>query len=349
MSDGSSAEGETIAHGAAALPSVDVDSYNVELRDNGGFVGDKANKRAFAALVDEWRIRVREAGDDPLGKAPTESIKKRQFDKVLADGDFLAAAMMHSAVEDFARQFSDVIDRFLRLPDWRELQCVVVGGGLRAARVGELAIGRAALLLRENGHDLELRPIHHHPDEAGLVGCVHLVPPWLLAGHDSVLAADIGGTNMRVGIVELNRKKAPDLSAARVMAFDGWRHADDRPTRGQAVDRLGDMMKRLMQNTAKERLAPFIGIGCPGVILADGTIERGGQNLPGNWEDSRFNLPRLLRQRIPEIGGHPTTIVMHNDAVVQGLSEMPFLKTVKRWGVLTIGTGLGNACFSARR
>jgi predicted NBD/HSP70 family sugar kinase len=349
MSDGSSAEGETITHGAAALPSVDVDSYNVEVRDSDGFVGDNANKGAFAELVDKWRTRVREAGDDPLGKPPTASIKKRQFDKVLAEGDFLAAAMMHSAVEDFARQFSAVIARFLRLPDWRELQCIVVGGGLRAARVGELAVGRAALLLRENGHDVALRPIHHHPDEAGLVGCVHLVPPWILAGHDSVLAADIGGTNMRVGIVELNRKKATDLSAARVMALEVWRHADDQPTRGQAVDRLGDMMKRLIENTAKERLAPFIGIGCPGVILEDGTIERGGQNLPGNWEANRFNLPRLLRQRIPEIDGRPTTIVMHNDAVVQGLSEMTFMKTVRRWGVLTIGTGLGNACFSARR
>ncbi len=40
---------------------------------------------------------------------------------------------------------------------------------------------------------------------------------------------------------------------------------------------------------------------------------------------------------------------MHNDAVAQGLSEMPFLKNVARWGVLTIGTGLGNASFSARR
>ena len=40
--------------------------------------------------------------------------------------------------------------------------------------------------------------------------------------------------------------------------------------------------------------------------------------------------------------------LMHNDAVVQGLSEVPFLKDVKRWGVMTIGTGLGNASFSNR-
>ncbi len=40
---------------------------------------------------------------------------------------------------------------------------------------------------------------------------------------------------------------------------------------------------------------------------------------------------------------------MHNDTVVQGLSEVPFLRDVDHWGVLTIGTGLGNARFSNRR
>ena len=39
---------------------------------------------------------------------------------------------------------------------------------------------------------------------------------------------------------------------------------------------------------------------------------------------------------------------MHNDAVVQGLSQVPFMQDVERWGVLTIGTGLGNARFTNR-
>ena len=39
---------------------------------------------------------------------------------------------------------------------------------------------------------------------------------------------------------------------------------------------------------------------------------------------------------------------MHNDAVVQGLSEVPSMADVERWGVLTIGTGLGNARFTNR-
>jgi len=35
--------------------------------------------------------------------------------------------------------------------------------------------------------------------------------------------------------------------------------------------------------------------------------------------------------------------------VVQGLAEVPFMQDVERWGVLTIGTGLGNARFTNRR
>jgi hypothetical protein len=50
---------------------------------------------------------------------------------------------------------------------------------------------------------------------------------------------------------------------------------------------------------------------------------------------------RLLSNAIPTIGGHDVTVLMHNDAVVQGLSEVPFMRDVEHWGVMTIGTGLG--------
>ena len=42
-------------------------------------------------------------------------------------------------------------------------------------------------------------------------------------------------------------------------------------------------------------------------------------------------------------------VLMHNDAVVQGLSEVPHMQDVERWGVFTIGTGLGNALFTNRQ
>ena len=50
--------------------------------------------------------------------------------------------------------------------------------------------------------------------------------------------------------------------------------------------------------------------------------------------------------RLPKIDGETPLVVMHNDAVVQGLSEVPRMTDVERWGVLTIGTGLGNARFT---
>jgi hypothetical protein len=253
-------------------------------------------------------------------------------------------------VEEFAQELAAVIRRFLRLKDWKDTERIVIGGGMRGSRVGELAIGRASVILKAASIDIALRPISNEPDHAGLIGCAHLVPPWVLAGHDSILAVDIGGSNIRCGIVVLNNKKKPDLSTAAVSHFELWKHREEEPDREDAVERLISMLKGLVRRAGKEelKLAPFIGIGCPGVIRADGTIERGGQNLPGNWEVKSFNLPELVKDGIPTLSDHDTVCVMHNDAVVQGLSERPHMTDVSRWGVLTIGTGLGNARFTNR-
>jgi predicted NBD/HSP70 family sugar kinase len=343
-------EAPLLAHGSDQLSLVVVDAYNAELRSSEGFVGDRASKRAFQAILDDWRERMRQAGEDPLGDLPSEDLSKKQLDKVLTAGDAEAAGVIHGAIEEFAQEFAAVIRRFLRLKEWKKTERIVVGGGLRQSRIGELAIGRTAVILKASGFDIELRPIRHPSDHAGLIGSVHLVPSWILAGHDSILAVDIGGSNIRAGIIELRLKKKPDLSEADVHRMDLWRHSDDAPKREDAVARLIDMLLDLIKRAGKDdlTLAPFIGIGCPGVIRADGSIERGGQNLPGNWESKTFNLPRRLREAIPRIGDHDTVVLMHNDAVVQGLSELPFMQDVKQWGVLTIGTGLGNAHFTNR-
>ena len=342
-----------ILHGAVQLPSVTIDSYNVELRDKEGFVGDRASNRAFREILDDWRERLRKIGEDPLGEKPSQEISKKQLDKLLVDGDPEAAGVVQGAIEDFAQELATVVRRFLRGKGWRDTGRVVVGGGLRESRIGELAIGRATVELKAGGIDIDLLPIRHDPDEAGLIGAAHLAPSWIFSGHDSLIAIDIGGTNIRAGVVLTNLKKAPDLSKAEMWKSELWRYRDEdpEPMRDEAVERLADMVARLVKQAEKEKhdLAPFIGIGCPGLINEDGSIERGGQNLPGNWESARFNLPEEIRAAIPAIGGHETMIVMHNDAVVQGLSEVPHMQDVERWGVLTIGTGLGNARFTNRR
>ena len=339
-----------IQHGGPTLTAVTVDAYNAELRDGEGFIGDRASNRAFRSLLEDIRERLAAIGDDPIGEEPSEEISKRKLDKLLADGDPEAAGVVHGAIEAFAQEFAAVIRRFLKLEHWRDTQRIVVGGGLRGSRVGELAIGRTVVLLRSEGVEIEIVPIRHHPDEAGLIGGAHLAPSWIFAGHNSILALDIGGTNARAGIVALNLKRAPDLSRAAVAASELWRHRDDKPSRDEALERIVAMLNGLIKKAVKDglRLAPFVAVGCPGVIAADGAIERGGQNLPGNWEHKRFNLPDRLRAAIPRIGEHETHVVLHNDAVVQGLSQVPFMRDVERWGIMTIGTGLGNARFTNR-
>ena len=349
----SSTEGATLpTHGCLSLPRLDVDSYSLELEDETGFAGDRANKGAFIRILDELRKPLAKLGQDPLGSKRSDEISRKKLAAILVEGDPNAAALVHGAVEQFAQELQAVIGRFLKLETWRDTEAIAVGGGLSGSRIGELCIARAGILLKADGLKIDLEPIRHDPDEAGLIGAAHLIPIWMIEGHDAMLAADIGGTNIRVGIVALNLAKANDLSKASIVALEHWCHQDERElTREETVDHLIDMLTR-MADVAHEkglRLAPLVGIGCPGMIRQDGSIEGGAQNLPGNWESGKFNLPRCIQQRMPRFGEHDTNVILHNDAVVQGLSQIPYMHEREHWGILTIGTGLGNARFSNRQ
>ncbi|MBV8698356.1 MAG: ROK family protein, partial [Bradyrhizobium sp.] len=130
-------------HGAARLAAVDIDSYNLELKDDDGFLGDRASKGAFQAILDGWRKPLKKAGDDPFGNKSSEDISKKELDKILVSDDVEAAAVVHSAVEGFAQEFAGVVSRFLKLKSWANTERIIVGGGFRQSRLGELAIARA--------------------------------------------------------------------------------------------------------------------------------------------------------------------------------------------------------------
>ena len=127
---------ELPTHGAATLPSVTVDSYNIEVRDEDGFIGDKASKGAFWNIVEKWR----KAGGDPFGKTTTEELTKKQLVNELEKGDPEAAGVVQSAVEEFSQQFAEVIRRFLKTKKWRDTEAIVIGGGFRGSRLGELVV-----------------------------------------------------------------------------------------------------------------------------------------------------------------------------------------------------------------
>src|SRR6202012_737331 len=184
------------AHGAARLPSVDIDSFNIELKDEEGFLGDRASKGAFRKILDTLRKPLKKNGEDPLGDKAAEAIGKSTLDEALVGDDVQAAALVHGAIEEFAQELAHVTRRFLKTKAWADTERIVVGGGFRDSRIGELAIARTEIILKSENFEIEMMPIRFHPDEAALIGALHLAPAWIFEGHDSILAVDIGGTNI---------------------------------------------------------------------------------------------------------------------------------------------------------
>src|SRR5882724_5464215 len=281
------------AHGATRLPAVDVDSYNLELKDDDGFLGDRASRQAFHAILENWRKPLRKVGADPFGETPSDDLSRPKLDILLKEGDVEAAAVIASAIEDYAQELAVVTGRFLKAKAWAGTERIAIGGGFRESRIGELAIARANLILKADGIKVDMVPIHNDPDEAALLGSLFLAPAWIFKGHDSILAVDIGGTNIRAGVVLPNVAKAADLTKAAVWKSEKWRHADEEKLkREDAVDQLIGMLRDLIKRAKKEghNLAPFVGLAVPGKIEDGGASAMGAQNLPRNWESSKFDL-----------------------------------------------------------
>src|SRR3954454_7735720 len=124
------------SNGARVLPSVQVDSYNLELKDEDGFVGDKARKGAFWAILDDIRKTLKDVDSDPLGDVPTEKIDKEKLATLLATGSPEQAGVVQTAVDEFAHQLAFVIRRFVRLKEWRDTECIVIVGGFAGSLIG---------------------------------------------------------------------------------------------------------------------------------------------------------------------------------------------------------------------
>ena len=107
-----------LRHGELQLPSVHIDSYNLELKDSSGFVGDRASKSSFAELLDKWRKPLGRRGD-PFGRGASEEISRKKLDALLADGPPGAAAALVSSIEEFAQQFAAVIRIFHKQKCWQ--------------------------------------------------------------------------------------------------------------------------------------------------------------------------------------------------------------------------------------
>jgi hypothetical protein len=84
------------AHGASRLPWVEIDSFNLELKDEEGLLGDRASKAGFLEAVDGWRKPLRKSGEDRFGKKPSDNISKKELDATLVGDNSEASAVVQS-------------------------------------------------------------------------------------------------------------------------------------------------------------------------------------------------------------------------------------------------------------
>ena len=71
--------------------------FNVELKDDEGFIGDRASKGAFRQIIENWRVELRKLGADPFGEDASEELTKKRLDDILARGGTEAAGIIHGA------------------------------------------------------------------------------------------------------------------------------------------------------------------------------------------------------------------------------------------------------------
>src|SRR3569623_1067868 len=106
-------------HGASRLPSVEVDCYYI----------------AFQDILDAWRKPLKKSGDEPFGGKSSEDLSKKKLDEILVGDDIEAAAVLHSAIEEFAQELAFVTRRYLKSKAWEKTEAIVVGGGFRQSRI----------------------------------------------------------------------------------------------------------------------------------------------------------------------------------------------------------------------
>ena len=340
---------------ARADPAVGRDAWTTTTPSSAPATASSATRRAAAPSrrsstigAPSWRTRTRTRSAKRRPTRSTAASSTRCWRKAIGR----PAGLVHGVVEEFAQSLADVAGRLLDEPAWHGTERMVVGGGMRASRVGELAIGRASMLLKgEDRRQVDLVPIRHDPDEAGLIGGAHLAPagvPWRPrgpagGGHRRHQHAGRRGPpragrgagpvrRLRLGV----RGVAPREGAARAGGGDRApsRHAARAGGQGGEARAPPRALHRRRLSRPHQRRR----------------VHRARRAEPAGRLGRRRVQPAATASAtgLPRIGGRDTVVVVHNDAVVQGLSQAPWMRDVRHWAVLTIGTGLGNASFTNR-
>jgi glucokinase len=139
------------------------------------------------------------------------------------------------------------------------------------------------------------------------------------------LGIDVGGTNVKMGIVDANTGKISNFYSHDTIS---WRES------GHFIDRFGDAvsLQLLSHKDIKQ-----VGIGLPGMLNRERTIPLEITAIP---EINDIPMVDLLSKRFPGI-----QFFLANDANAAALGEYYFAeeKITENYIFITLGTGIGGA------
>ncbi|CAI5712095.1 unnamed protein product [Hyaloperonospora brassicae] len=137
---------------------------------------------------------------------------------------------------------------------------------------------------------------------------------------------DIGGLSVKVGLVAAN---------GSVVARRQQKYESTRPNPQDVVDLAVALLHKVLEtNCVPLQDVEAVGVGCPGVLRAEGVI-RAAANFP-SWSD----VP--LQQLFTETLGTPVTVCNDADAAILAEQWVGAAKGgIKNFIMLTLGTGVG--------
>ena len=139
------------------------------------------------------------------------------------------------------------------------------------------------------------------------------------------LGIDVGGTNVKMGIVEANTGKISNFYSHDTIS---WRQS------GHFVERFGDAVAlQLLANKDVKQ----VGIGLPGMLNRERTVPLEITAIP---EINGVPLVEMLTKRFPGV-----QLFLENDANAAALGEYYFAeeKITENYIFITLGTGVGGA------
>jgi glucokinase len=141
------------------------------------------------------------------------------------------------------------------------------------------------------------------------------------------LGCDLGGTNLRAAIVDVDTGDVLHLMSIPTLAREGH---------DAVMGRMADLILEVIQAVGMQKAdIGGVGIGVPGMLDLDKGETLFLPNLPGTWP----HVP--LRDRIAHLTGLPTALLNDVRSITNGEWRFGAGRGVDTVAVFAIGTGIG--------